>query len=679
MLSNLTKAKTLEYLAPKLTEFVVPKSLSFTVSDFERDSSALCREVERVFGGSTVVVRSSAIDEDGSVNTLAGEYESVLGVSSGELNSISKAVNLVVDSYTQKENNDRNNEILVQKMISDISMSGVIFTHDLNTGAPYYVINYDDISGLTDTVTSGDSEHSNRTLYVCRDKLHFLNSERFQALLKAVRELENIIGSDFLDIEFALGEDLVPYLLQVRAITTQSIWNSTFSSSNFKDGLSSVEHILRECFKKTEGVLGSTTVLGQMPDWNPAEMIGRAPRALALSLYKKLITNQTWSISRGMMGYMEPKGHPLMMSLLGQPFIDTRLSFNSYLPIDLSLDIAERLVDTWVDRLKKNPELHDKVEFDVAITTYSFDIDQKLEELVGNAISQLEKEEFKAKLHKQTEKLIIGDGDYGVSRALEQIDLLSKIHAQASDYGDNDLSLSLMIKDCIELGTIPFSILARHGFIAQTLLLSLGRCGILSEHDIHCIQSSIKTVAGEFVDDMQYFGLGSISKETFMEKYGHLRPGTYDILSHRYDQMENLNPSIDSPAAGGYGLDKFHLSSQTLEKIDTLLDQEGFDNITASQLMTYIESAIQGREYSKFVFTRSVSDILERIAQIGESLHLTRDHLSHIPVDIFLDAIEDDCPDTRKSLMRIAEIEKSNHEISVAIRLPQILSDAAGA
>ena len=49
-------------------------------------------------------------------------------------------------------------------------MSGVIFTQELNTGAPYYVINYDDISGLTNTVTSGEGDYANRTLYVLRGK-----------------------------------------------------------------------------------------------------------------------------------------------------------------------------------------------------------------------------------------------------------------------------------------------------------------------------------------------------------------------------------------------------------------------------------------------------------------------------------------------------------------------------
>ena len=94
------------------------------------------------------------------------------------------------------------------------------------------------------------------------------------------------------------------------------------------------------------GVYGSTTVLGQMPDWNPAEMIGRAPRALAYSLYKTLITDHAWRIARKMMGYEVPIGQPLMISLAGQPFIDVRLSFNSFLPRGLSPEIGEKLVRT---------------------------------------------------------------------------------------------------------------------------------------------------------------------------------------------------------------------------------------------------------------------------------------------------------------------------------------------
>ena len=42
--------------------------------------------------------------------------------------------------------------------------------------------------------------------------------------------------------------------------------------------------------KPMDGVFGETTVLGQMPDWNPVEMIGRSPKQLSYSIYEKLIT-----------------------------------------------------------------------------------------------------------------------------------------------------------------------------------------------------------------------------------------------------------------------------------------------------------------------------------------------------------------------------------------------------
>ena len=72
-----------------------------------------------------------------------------------------------------------------------------------------------------------------------------------------------------------------------------------------------------------------------MPDWNPVEMIGKHPSNLSYSLYEKLITKNIWAKSRSIMGYRDMSGYKLMQRISGQPYIDTRLSLNSFLPENL--------------------------------------------------------------------------------------------------------------------------------------------------------------------------------------------------------------------------------------------------------------------------------------------------------------------------------------------------------
>ena len=150
---------------------------------------------------------------------------------------------------------------------------------------------------MTNTVTSGEGEYANRTLYIHRGATRALRSERFQKLLLAIQELEEVTGCQFLDVEFALSQDLTPYLLQVREITTQPNWNRAIAK-RIDAALQGIQSFVRARLRPAPRVYGATTVLGQMPDWNPAEMIGRAPRALAFSLYKALITDHAWRIAQ---------------------------------------------------------------------------------------------------------------------------------------------------------------------------------------------------------------------------------------------------------------------------------------------------------------------------------------------------------------------------------------------
>jgi len=674
-----TKAKTIEALVPLLHCFKVPKTYVVSTKDWLLDQANIMDEIQLRFNESKLLaVRSSAIDEDGEISTKAGEYDSVLNILSSDQEAIRNAIEKVIASY-QRNGLRVDGEIIVQKMVQNSTMSGVVFTHDLNTGAPYYVINYDDISGLTDTVTSGDGEYANRTLYVHRNATQELRSERFKILLESVLELEQIMNSNFLDIEFAINNDPTPFLLQVRAITTQPNWNRAVSKYT-NVALQGIQAFIKNKFKPVNSVFGKTTVFGQMPDWNPAEMIGRAPRAMAFSLYKTLITDHAWRLSRKLMGYAVPDGQPLMVSLAGQPFIDTRLSFHSFLPEGLDSNISEKLVNAWVEKLKEHPELHDKIEFDIAITTYSFDIDYKIGFLLEKLLDRNENNAFKEALREQTIALVSGRHRGAIGEALIKIEKLAKkqdtFQLQTDPQHINQVFP--MIKDCIHQGTIPFSGLARHGFIARTLLLSIFRRGILSMDDIHQIQTSIRTIASDLVNDMERLQLNEMDRDDFMKRYGHLRPGTYDIMSPRYDQMSDFG-EFHFEIRKKHETSKFELTLSQRKSIDQLLIAEGFTGMNSEDFLKYVNEATAGREYGKFIFTRNVSNILEVVARFGEYHSLSREELSHIAITDLLDigtsSIEGSMED---HLRRISETNEEHHSISAAIRLPQILSDEAG-
>ncbi len=675
----LTKAKTLEALEDKLEIFSVPKLTSFTVQEFQDNADEIIEGIKDFFEGCQLVLRSSAVDEDGAETAKAGEYASVLNVSSSNNAEIQSAITTILESYVAKGCSSVEDEVLVQEMISDVSMSGVVFTHDLNTGAPYLVINYDDVSGLTDTVTSGGGEYSNRTIYIHRSDSGAIRSARFRSLLDAIEELELIMGSEFLDIEFAIDSNNEVYLFQVRAITTKPNWNRAVALK-VDNELNGAASFIRSRFKPVPGVFGKTTVFGQMPDWNPAEMIGRAPRALACSLYQRLITNDAWRIAREKMGYRVPIGHPLMVTICGQPFIDTRLSFNSFLPPMLPDEIGEIIVNACLERLTAHPELHDKIEFSIAVTTYSFNVDEKIERLVHDKMTTEQKSLFKNLLREHTLSLITGDGVGSIEGAMSQINTLSNEHSlgaiKVQESSINDLYK--MLDDCVSMGTIPFSILARHGFIARTILISLEEASVLDADDVAGIQGDIKTIAAEIVEDMESWQTGTMTTHDFMARYGHLRPGTYDVMSPRYDQMKNLLAEGKKPQHKSE--EKiFTLSKEKVSRIDSLLESEGLGDIDALKLLAYIKQATIGREYAKFVFTRSISEMLEVIASYGQQLGLNRDEMSHIPLGRILDTVCHSLPEQEEIYLRnISLFEAERNIVSNAIRLPQVLFDESG-
>ena len=122
-----------------------------------------------------------------------------------------------------------------------------------------------------------------------------------------------------------------------------------------------------------------------------------------------------------------------------------------------------------------------------------------------------------------------------IESALHRIDHLSNLDLPCTSAGL--VGLNYLINNCVSYGTIPFAILARHGFIARTLIFSLLHRGVIDEDTVALIQGGVRTVAGDMIDAINKLQSGHLSLDIFLE-HGHLRPGTYDILSKRYDQSD---------------------------------------------------------------------------------------------------------------------------------------------
>ena len=170
------------------------------------------------------------------------------------------------------------------------------------------------------------------------------------------------------------------------------------------------------------------TVFSNMTDWNPAEMISTSPSPLALSMYEYLITDSTWRLSRGECGYYSPPAERLMVSLGGKPYINVRSSFKSFVPQAISEEFRERLVDIWLNELIQYPEKHDKVEFEIVPTCYTFDLDNLMETLLHSGITEKEVKVLTGELRRLTDShisqqfFLIDDELNKVARLAQRVD-----------------------------------------------------------------------------------------------------------------------------------------------------------------------------------------------------------------------------------------------------------------
>ena len=659
-----TKAETLKLLYGQLEGAKVLPQHSFIVADWKKRRDAIVSEIYDLPWKDKLIVRSSALNEDTSFGSQAGKYESVGNISNQT--EFVAAVEKVINSYD--EVNDLN-QVLVQPMLENVSICGVAFTLDPNNLGNYYVINYDE-TGSTSAVTAGNSVGS-RLYYQFKSykmsESEYEKPDEMQRLCMVLKELEDFFGQDNLDVEFAYTEDESLYILQVRSLCINA--DLQIDREKQKTELEHIKAKIENQQHKRPFLCGERTVYSVMTDWNPAEMIGIRPKPLAKSIYQEIITDNIWAYQRDNYGYRNLRSFPLMVDFCGLPYIDVRVSFNSFIPAELEEDLSEKLVNYYIECLRRNPEKHDKAEFDIVFSCYTMDLPERIQILKKYDFSEKEIKKIIQSLRNVTNGII--DHEKGLWR--KDYAKIDKLNQRYDEIINSDLSkiekVYWLLEDSKRYGTLPFAGLARAGFIAVQMLQSLKKCGVISRMDYDAFMNGVKTVSSEMNADYKM-----LSKSAFLKKYGHLRPGTYDICSPRYDEAPDLYFDWEHDEEDYIEREKevFRLSLEQLKKLRAMLSENELTNDVLG-LMDFIRLAIEGREYGKFAFTRSLSKAIQLIREIGEEFSISKEDCAYVDIQV-IRSLYASTKDIKSCLLSAISSAKEDYVMTQAITLPPIIT-----
>lgn len=649
-----TKSKTLESLKGLLKNAEVLPQYCFKIKDWNKNNDRIINNINSVFQKTLPkIVRSSAKKEDSLFSSLAGHFTSELNIIGDK--KLSTAITNVIHSYGNSPKESE--EVFVQPMLKQTTMSGVAFSHDPVTGSAYKVISYSEGEN-TSSVTSGLGNSKTFIYFNRKNKI----KKKLKKIIELLDELELIFPNIPLDIEFAFSKNKL-FLFQVRALI---INKKIYDKESHRKLLDNIKKKINEGKKKHPFLYGKSNLYGVMPDWNPAEIIGVKPRPLALSLYKELITDSIWAYQRNNYGYINLRSFPLMVDFGGQPYIDVRLSFNSFIPKDIQPSLANRLVNYYIDKLKSLPKLHDKIEYEIVFSCYTFDLYSRLKQLKSSNFNSNDINKIYSSLKNLTMKII--DPINGLW--LEDQKKILKLESRRNKINLSNLNIPSkiywLLEDCKRYGTLPFAGLARAGFIAVQILKSLISTNIFNQNDFESFMYSLNTVGKELANDKKI-----LSTKKFIKKYGHLRPGTYDITSERYDEAPKKYFGNKVSNNSSYKKPKFTLTNDQKIKINLLLKEHDF-SIDLESLLHFIKSAIELRELAKFEFTKNLSDALKLFNQWGKGLGFSTDDLSYSNINSIKELYV--CSRNEKEIISDSIMQgKKAYEHTKKLRLPSII------
>jgi phosphohistidine swiveling domain-containing protein len=283
-------------------------------------------------GMTSFAVRSSALSEDSTQASFAGEFETVLDVRSAE--RVRDAIHAVrrsrrserVRAYSQAKGMDTGHDmaVVVQRLVR-ADMSGVLFTADPVTGSHAHMAgNF--VFGFGEELVSGEVEPYTFTL--ARPKGHYDGPAGLKPfarkLFRLALRLEEDLGCSQ-DIEWAIsGRDL--FLLQSRPITT--LIGHDPATGEWNDSLTG------------DYLWSNTNLVEAVPD---------------------VMTPSTWSLTRILhfdtATAVMPRTLPVTGNICGRPYLNMSIAISVFRATGMKLPDAIRRVEELFGRLPEGLEV----------------------------------------------------------------------------------------------------------------------------------------------------------------------------------------------------------------------------------------------------------------------------------------------------------------------------------
>ena len=591
-LSYGNKAKNLEYVA-KNTDIEIPYFKEIYLNDLNNIENILDSFSQKI------MIRSNSSSEDKEYSSSAGKYLSIGPIERNDLETIKKSWEMVVGSYEEQDNQS----VIFQNYIENAKSVSVLTSYKVGSDSAYRTFSTY-YGSETDAITSGKySEINNFFMHRSFDILP-KKYEKYNVYLKIITQLEDLFKNKQLDIEMVLDKNNSPQLLQVRPLMGKKL-----NKKSIFDEKNAIDRNLKnykKLNKTTADRFGTNQIYSNMSDMNPAEMIGKKPDNIAFGLYKFMFTDTTWNIQRGEFGYRKYSGGKLMELFNNVAYINVNHSLNSFLTRNLQKESCEEIINYQLNKLKENPHLHDSIEFDISRSSYVFDTVEEFSKEYKNIISPSE-------IIKWHNDLIQIDTQNKSTLEKNKKIILSTFSKLNKSFEYSKKENIKLIRDTMAL---PFTHHSRLGFVYFAQLNSLLEKEVISEDQKKLLLLSVNSISTKMKADAYEVKIGKKTLEGFLDVYGHIRAGNYNLLSSNLKNNLNFTESL------------INNSEQPLE--DNILPKDIYTNIEkyfmineipleASAWIDMFQEGISTRENSKFYYTKGIDGILNEVGEKNTS------------------------------------------------------------